>query len=80
MLNLPSVGVTRDWEQLWLNPKIAFKRKFWPHSAACGILVPPPGIEPTLPTVKCRVFTTGPLEKSPEDCILSLVELEALNS
>lgn len=27
MMTLPAVGVTRDWEQLWLNPKTAFKKK-----------------------------------------------------
>ena len=27
MMNLPAVGVMRDQEQLWLNPKIAFKKK-----------------------------------------------------
>ena len=27
---------------------------FWPHHAACGILVPRPGIEPTPPAVEAR--------------------------
>ena len=33
-------------------------------SAACGILVPQPGIEPTSPALQDRFFTTGPQEKS----------------
>jgi len=35
---------------------------FWLHCAACGILVPWPGIEPAFP--KCRLLTTGPLGNS----------------
>ena len=33
--------------------------------AACGILVPQPGIEPTSPALEGRFFTTGPPGKSP---------------
>ena len=32
--------------------------------AACGILVPRPGIEPTSPALEGRFFTTGPAGKS----------------
>ena len=32
--------------------------------AACGILVPRPGIEPTSPALKGEFFTTGPWGKS----------------
>ena len=32
--------------------------------AACGILFPPPGIEPTPPALEGRLLTTGPPEKS----------------
>ena len=33
---------------------------FWPHHAACSILVPQPGIEPGPQQWKRRVLTTGP--------------------
>ena len=33
--------------------------------AACGILVPRPGTEPTFPALEGRFFTTGPPGKSP---------------
>ena len=32
---------------------------------ACGILVPPPGIEPMSPTLQGRFLTTGPPGKCP---------------
>ena len=35
------------------------------HWAACGILVPPAGIELMSPAVEHRVLTSGPLGKSP---------------
>ena len=39
---------------------------YLPHrlsfSVACGILVPPPGMEPTSPTLHGRFLTTGPSE------------------
>ena len=35
---------------------------FWPCHAACGILVPQPGIKPVTPALK--VLTTGPQGKS----------------
>ena len=38
---------------------------FWLHPAACGILVPRPGIEPSLPVLEGEVLTTGPPGKSP---------------
>ena len=34
---------------------------FWPHAAACRILVPQPGIKPTPPALAGRLLTTGPL-------------------
>ena len=34
------------------NPFFFFS--FWPHRAACGILIPGPGIEPTPPAVEAR--------------------------
>ena len=33
---------------------------FWPHYAACKILVPQPGIEPTPPAVEAQSLTGGP--------------------
>ena len=36
-------------------------------SAACGILVPPPGIEPASPALEGRFLTTGPPGKSPQN-------------
>ena len=36
---------------------------FWPHYAACRILVPWPGIEPMPPELEAQVLTTGPLVK-----------------
>ena len=33
---------------------------------ACGILGPPPGIEPIPPALEGKVLTTGPPGKSPE--------------
>ena len=33
---------------------------------ACGILVPRPGVEPTLPALEGKVLTIGPPGKSPE--------------
>ena len=32
-------------------------------SVACGILVPPPGIEPACPVLQAEFLTTGPPEK-----------------
>ena len=32
---------------------------FWPHQAACGILMPQPGIEPVPPASEGRILTTG---------------------
>ena len=32
--------------------------------AACGILVPQPGVEPTFPALEGGFFTTGPPERS----------------
>ena len=37
---------------------------FWPHHAACGILVPQPGIEPRPPQWKLGILTSGPPGKS----------------
>ena len=37
---------------------------FQMHPAVCGILVPWPGIEPTLPALEGRVLTTRPPGKS----------------
>ena len=36
------------------------------YPAACGILVPQPGIEPAYPALEGRFFTTGPRGKSLE--------------
>ena len=60
--------------------KLEFSFFFWPHCAACGILVPRPGIEPVPPAVERGVLTTGPPGKSPkiafsilnDKCFLSL--------
>ena len=35
------------------------------YPAACGIVVPPPGIEPMSPALEGRFLTTGPPGKSP---------------
>ena len=37
---------------------------FCPCCAACGILVPQPGTDPTPPAMECGVLTTGLLGKS----------------
>ena len=37
--------------------------QFFGHKA-CGILAPPPGIEPTSPALKSEVLTSGPPGKS----------------
>ena len=37
---------------------------FWPHPAACWILVPQPGVKPTPPALTSRVLTTRPLGRS----------------
>ena len=37
---------------------------FWPRCAACGVLVPQPGIEPGPQQGKRRVLTTEPRGKS----------------
>ena len=41
------------------------------YLAACGILVPQPGIEPTSPALEGGFLTTGPPAKSPEYCFLT---------
>lgn len=41
---------------------------------ACGILGPPPGMEPSLPALEGKVLTTGPPEKSA--VLLSLRKLQ----
>ena len=49
---------------------------FFDHEA-CGILVPQPGNEPSYPTLKDEVLTTGPQGKSPSLTLfpfLTLVE------
>ena len=37
---------------------------FWPHAAACRILVLQPGIKPTPPPLAGRLLTSGPLGRS----------------
>ena len=55
---LNSVGV-------WGNMgNFLFLCLFWPHRAACGILVPRPGMEPAALQWKRWVLTTGPPGKS----------------
>ena len=46
---------------------------FWLSHAASRILVPQPGIEPTLPALEGEVLTTGPPGESV--CFLSLIYL-----
>ena len=47
----------------------------WPHQAACGILVPWPGIKPVSSVLECGVSTTGPPGKSLEVPILKPGEI-----
>ena len=42
---------------------------------ACGILVPPPGIEPVFPTLQGGFLTIGPLGKSPSFISEVVVEM-----
>ena len=42
-----------------------FFKKFWPHTEACGILVPQLGIKPMPPALRGRVSTTELPGKSP---------------
>ena len=44
---------------------------FWPHGAACRILVPQPGIEPVPPAVEARSFNYWAAREVPQT--LSLV-------
>ena len=43
--------------------------------AACGSLVPGPGIEPTSPALEGRFLTTGPRGNSPMSCFLGIYKL-----
>ena len=38
---------------------------FWPYRGACGIFVPPPGIEPVPPTVEAQSFNRWTTRESP---------------
>ena len=40
---------------------------------ACGILVPPPGIEPASPALEGGFFTTGPPGKSPLAFLIKMI-------
>ena len=55
-------------------PMLFYLFIFWLHLAACGILVPRPGMEPLL--WKCRVLTTGPLGKS----LIPILEMAKLST
>ena len=54
-----------DWISDCYSVKFGFFFFFWPCPAACGILVPQPGIKPTPPALEAWVLTTGPPGKSP---------------
>ena len=68
-----SVTITFEIKKFFFTSSIAdfqycvylFIFNFWPHLVACGILVPQPGIEPTLPALEGEILTTGLPEKSP---------------
>ena len=50
-----NMGVIISLQDPVLNFFLVFKKKFfWPHSMACGILIPQPGIKLMSPAVEAR--------------------------
>ena len=61
----PNVPLNYEFMQYFFFENIIFfVCLFWLHCSTCGILVPPPAIEPTSPALKGEFFTTGPWGKS----------------
>ena len=58
-LNLVALGL--GWQKLTGSVSVLLRLSC---SAACGILLPHPGIEPMSPALQGRFLTTGPQEKS----------------
>ena len=71
---LPSMGFSRQeyWSEVPLPTCTSLSQfvffvfffTFWPHPAACGALVPQPGINPAPTVLEGGILTTGPPGKS----------------
>ena len=45
----------------------------WPHRTSCGLLVPPPGIEPTPPALEAQSLNHWTTREAPQHVILNQI-------
>ena len=65
-------GMANVTEEYWgVQCTCLFNFIYWPGHGACGILVPPSGVEPVSPALKGEVLTTVSLRKSPVQLLRS---------